>query len=220
MGRRSRSAKGAFTLPSGDGIPAAAGSGFCPLAASFRWGAPATERSREPPGSLVSSFLSYSLPDDGRMATGRNSPSGLSQEAEQSRASSDTRRPCIIFLAAGKDRQHGTAHWRGRPLGQFGDKARFDSAPFQEDGSLAGPRQREREKDRFDPCPSSPYSRFTRPPGADPGPNGKARCGAWLGAQAFPERQDSVNRRLILSLENGTPERRGRPGGIRGFTEQ
>ena len=163
MGRRSRSAKGAFTLPSGDGIPAAAGSGFCPLAASFRWGAPATERSREPPGSLVSSFLSYSLPDDGRMATGRNSPSGLSQEAEQSRASSDTRWPCIIFLAARKDGQHGTAHWRGHTTGR--DKARFEPAPFQEDGSLAGPRQREREKDRFDPCPSSPYLRFTiRPP--------------------------------------------------------
>lgn len=135
---------------------------------------------------LVSSFLSYPLPDDGRLATGRNSPSGLSQEAEQSRASSDTRRPCIIILAARKDGhprrvrtrwqcgsqqrmtagtdrpgKHGTAHWRGRPLGQFGDKARFNSAPFQEDGSLVGPRQREREKDRFDPCPSSPYSLFT-----------------------------------------------------------
>lgn len=112
-------------------------------------------------GLLVSSFLSSPLPDDGRLATGRNTPSGVSQEAEQSRASSDTRWPCIIFLAARKDGQHGTAHWRGRPLGQFGDKARFDSAPFQEDGSLVGPRQREREKDRFDSCPSSPSSRFT-----------------------------------------------------------
>ena len=44
-------------MPSGDGIPAAAGSGFCPLAASFRWGAPATERSREPPGSCFLPFF-------------------------------------------------------------------------------------------------------------------------------------------------------------------
>ena len=54
-------------------------------------------------GLLVSSFLSFPLPDDGRLATGRNTPSGVSQEAEQSRASSDTRWPCIIFLAARKD---------------------------------------------------------------------------------------------------------------------
>ena len=161
MGRRSRSAKGAFTLPSGDGIPAAAGSGFCPLAASFRWGAPATERSREPPGSLVSSFLSYSLPDDGRMATGRNSPSGLSQEAEQSRASSDTRRPCIIFLAAGKDRQHGTAHWRGRPR-VIRRQSAVRTRPVPRGRLPVGPRNRTcREKDRVSTCPSSTYSLFT-----------------------------------------------------------
>ena len=90
-------------------------------------------------GLLVSSFLSFPCLTMAGWQPAETAPeTGLSQEAEQSRASSDTRRPCIIFLAAGKDRQHGTAHWRGRPLGQFGDKARFESAPFQEDGSPWG----------------------------------------------------------------------------------
>ena len=95
-------------------------------------------------------------------------------------------------------------------------KVRFESALFLEDGSLAGPGSRIiPEKDRFDPCPSSTYSLFTihylpARRERDPGPKGKARCGAWLGAQAFPERPDSDN--LIFPFCVGAPERRGRGG--------
>ena len=54
---------------------------------------------------LQISFLSsFPLPDDGRLATSRNTPgNGGVAGSQQSRASSDTRRPCIIFLAARKD---------------------------------------------------------------------------------------------------------------------
>ena len=119
-------------------------------------------------GLLVSSFLSSTLPDDGRMATGRNSPgNGAVAGSHCQRCVGGAAWPCTENTSGSPERRaYGTAHWRGRPLGQFGDKARFDSAPFQEDGSLVGPRQREREKDRFDPCPSSPYSRFTIHPPA------------------------------------------------------
>ena len=156
-------------MPSGDGIPAAAGSGFCPLAASFRWGAPATERSREPPGSWFLPFFSFfSLPDDGRLATGRNTPSGVSQEAEQSRASSDTRRPCIIFLAAGKDRQHGTAHWRGRHSGNPATKR--GSIPPRSKRTAPWWGHGNADVRKTGSIPARPllihYSRFTRPPGA------------------------------------------------------
>ena len=62
---------------------------------------------------------------------------GLSQEAKQSRASPDTRRPCKL-LAARKDGQHGTAHWRGRPSGNSAAKRGSIPPRSKRDGSPWG----------------------------------------------------------------------------------
>lgn len=83
---------------------------------------------------------------------------GLSQEAKRIRASSDTRRPCTILLAARKDGHKGRS--KAGALIRL-RKVRFESALSKRDGSPWGLRLccgsaqgMGAEKDRVSTCPS------------------------------------------------------------------
>ena len=123
------------------------------------------------------------------------------------------------IIGEGYHRQHGTAHGRGHTTGR--DKVRFESAPFQGDGSLAGPRQRERSVRKTGSIPARPL--FLQDSAArrerDPGPMAKPGVVPGWGREPSRNAKIPITLPFILSLD-GTPERRGRPGGIRGFTEQ
>ena len=104
---------------------AAAASGV-PPARSFppesggRSGKP--ERSREPP-SFISFSPFFSLPDDGRLATSRNTPTpGVSQEADVNRCRIHTGRSTAYFWQPGK-----TGNME-RPIGVGADSSPVQSA--------------------------------------------------------------------------------------------
>lgn len=77
-------------------------------------------------------------------------------------------------------------------------KERFKSSPFQRDGSpwgLGDNPADDTAKRKTGSAPARPRSpQIDARRERDPGPKGKARCGAWLGALALPERPDSANR--------------------------